>query len=334
MLNKKWISWGLILTSCVLLFGCASGDDVRILDRELRRVQSQLYTLQKDQETMKQEMALSGSAGRDLQKEVSALKTDTQRLQSNLSDVLLRVENLQSEQKILSSGFEEYKEFSKRPAKEIDRVREDTSVRLRMLEEREKALEAKNKAMEDRARQLEKQMEENLKAMEGKIDRVATKQAELEKVAAAAEAERSAAAKAQPPPVETKGPSSTTGAGDLYRDAYETFQKGDLEGARRKFEAFLKQYPNTDLSDNAQFWIGETWYVEEKYERAIVEYEKVVKDYPSGDKVPYALLKQGMAFQKLGDKASARIVYNQIVKKYPNSNQARVAKAKLTELKK
>ena len=81
-------------------------------------------------------------------------------------------------------------------------------------------------------------------------------------------------------------------------------------------------------------WIGETWYVEEKFERAIVEYEKVVKDYPSGDKVPYALLKQGMAFQKLGDKASARIVYQQIVKKYPQTNQARVAKAKLSELKK
>ena len=331
MLNKKWISWGFILTSCVLLFGCASGDDVRILDRELRRVQSQLYTLQKDQETMKQDMALSGGAGRDLQKEVSALKTDTQRLQSNQSDLLLRVENLQSEQKILSSGFDEYKEFSKRPAKEIDRVREDTSVRLRMLEEREKALEAKNKAMEDRARQLEKQLEENLKAMEGKIDRVATKQVELEKTAAAAEAERSAAAKAQPPPVETKGPS--TGAGDLYRDAYETFQKGDLEGARRKFEAFLKQYPNTDLSDNAQFWIGETYYLKRDYEKAILEYEKAITKYPEGDKIPSALFKQALAFAELGDKSNARTLLRRVIERYPQSEQADMAKKRLDTLK-
>ena len=332
MLNKKWISWGFILTSCVLLFGCASGDDVRILDRELRRVQSQLYTLQKDQETMKQDMALSGGAGRDLQKEVSALKTDTQRLQSNQSDLLLRVENLQSEQKILSSGFDEYKEFSKRPAKEIDRVREDTSVRLRMLEEREKALEAKNKAMEDRARQLEKQIEENLRAMEGKIDRVATKQVELEKTAAAAEAERSAAAKAQPPPVETKGP-STTGAGDLYRDAYETFQKGDLEGSRRKFEAFLKQYPNTDLSDNAQFWIGETYYLKRDYEKAILEYEKAVTKYPEGDKIPSALFKQALAFAELGDKSNARTLLRRVIERYPQSEQADMAKKRLDTLK-
>lgn len=119
-----------------------------------------------------------------------------------------------------------------------------------------------------------------------------------------------------------------------YNACYKTFKEGQYVKAREEFVKFLKQHPKTAYSDNAQFWIGETWYVEEKYERAIVEYEKVVKDYPSGDKVPYALLKQGMAFQKLGDKASARIVYNQIIKKYPSSNQARVAKAKLSELKK
>jgi len=119
-----------------------------------------------------------------------------------------------------------------------------------------------------------------------------------------------------------------------YNACYKIFKEGQYVKAREEFVKFLKQHPKSAYSDNAQFWIGETWYVEEKYERAIVEYEKVVKDYPSGDKVPYALLKQGMAFQKLGDKASARIVYNQIVKKYPNTNQARVAKAKLSELKK
>jgi tol-pal system protein YbgF len=118
-----------------------------------------------------------------------------------------------------------------------------------------------------------------------------------------------------------------------YNACYKLFKDGQYARAREEFLKFLKQYPKTAYSDNAQFWIGETYYVEEKYERAIVEYEKVVKDHPSGDKVPYALLKQGMAFQKLGDKASAKIVYQQIIKKYPQTNQARVAKAKLSELK-
>lgn len=118
-----------------------------------------------------------------------------------------------------------------------------------------------------------------------------------------------------------------------YNVSYKLFKEGQYGKAREEFQKFLKHYPKTAYSDNAQFWIGETWYVEDKYEKAIVEYEKVVKDYPKGDKVPYALLKQGMAFHKLGDKSSARIVYQQIIKKYPQTNQARVAKAKLSELK-
>lgn len=118
-----------------------------------------------------------------------------------------------------------------------------------------------------------------------------------------------------------------------YNACYKLFKEGQYVKAREEFVKFLKQHPKTAFSDNAQFWVGETWYVEDKFERAIVEYQKVVKDYPNGDKVPYALLKQGMAFQKLGDKASAKIVYNQVIKKYPQTNQARVAKAKLTELK-
>jgi tol-pal system protein YbgF len=118
-----------------------------------------------------------------------------------------------------------------------------------------------------------------------------------------------------------------------YNACYKLFKEGQYVKAREEFVRFLKEHPKTAFSDNAQFWVGETWYVEDKFERAIVEYQKVVKDYPNGDKVPYALLKQGMAFQKLGDKASAKIVYNQVIKKYPQTNQARVAKAKLTELK-
>ena len=118
-----------------------------------------------------------------------------------------------------------------------------------------------------------------------------------------------------------------------YDACYKLFKNGQYAKARGEFQKFLKQHPNTNYSDNALFWIGETWYIEEKYEKAIVEYEKVIKGFPAGDKVPDALLKQGMSFQKLGDKASAKIVYQQIINKYPQTNQARAARAKLSDLK-
>jgi tol-pal system protein YbgF len=130
---------------------------------------------------------------------------------------------------------------------------------------------------------------------------------------------------------EMKGVSA--GAGDLYKDAYETFQKGDLEGARRKFEAFLKQYPNTDLSDNAQFWIGETYYLKKDFEKAILEYEKAIAKYPEGDKIPAALFKQGLAFLELGDKTNARSLLKRVIERYPQSDQAEIAKKKLETIK-
>jgi tol-pal system protein YbgF len=132
-------------------------------------------------------------------------------------------------------------------------------------------------------------------------------------------------------PTELKGVS--TGMGDLYKDAYETFHKGNLEGARRKFEAFLKQYPNTELSDNAQFWIGETYFLKKDFERAILEYEKAMVKYPEGDKIPAALFKQALAFLELGDKANTRNLLKRVIEKYPHSEQAEMAKKKLETIK-
>ena len=124
-----------------------------------------------------------------------------------------------------------------------------------------------------------------------------------------------------------------TGKEAAYAAAYETFKEGKYEKARIEFQNFLKQYPKTEYSANAQFWIGECYYLDQKYEKAILEYEKVVKNYPDGNKVPYALLKQGLSFQKLGDKTSAKLILQQIIRDYPNTNQARVARATLLEIK-
>jgi tol-pal system protein YbgF len=216
-----------------------------------------------------------------------------------------------------------------------------------MVEERVKIREGKEKALEDRARAQEertkvleegmkgaegriegriegrsKGVEESLRALDGKIDRLAAKQVELEKLMASKEKET----------VEVRGLS--TGAGDfLYKDAYETFQRGNMEAARRKFEGYLKQYPNTELSDNAQFWMGETYYQQKDFEKAILEYEKTIAKYPEGDKISAALLKQGLAFLELGDKSNARNLLRRVIDRYPTSEQAEMAKKRLEAIK-
>jgi len=118
-----------------------------------------------------------------------------------------------------------------------------------------------------------------------------------------------------------------------YAEAYKTFREGDYKGAREKFREFVKIFPATEYSDNAQFWIGECYYFEKNYEKAILEYENVIKNYPKGNKVPNALLKQALSFMKLGDKSSAKLLLQRVIKEYPNTSSARIARGKLTTIK-
>jgi tol-pal system protein YbgF len=118
----------------------------------------------------------------------------------------------------------------------------------------------------------------------------------------------------------------------VFELAYETYKKGEYDKARIRFKKFLKQYPNTEYSDDATFWIGECYYVEKKYKEAILEYEKVVKNYPKGDKVPSSLLMQGISFLNLNDKPNAKLILQRVIQDYPNTNQARIAREKLIKI--
>lgn len=312
---KAWI----ILVMGVLLWGCATSQDVRILDREITQLQSQVNTFQKENQREKETHGKEVTALRNEWK--NDLNTDSKKLQTDLQ---LQLESLKSDLRILSTGLDEYKDFAKRPSKDVERVREDVILRTRVLEERGKILEERNRTQEERTKALEEKiraMEDRLKGMETKVDSVASKQTEAEKAATMAKEAAS----------EMKGPA--TGMGEIYKDAYESYQKGDIEGARRKFEVFLKQYPNTSLSNNAQFWIGETYYAKKDFEKAILEYEKVIAKYPEGDKVPAALLKQAFAFFELGDKTNGRNLLRRVIERYPQSEQAEIAKKRLEAMK-
>lgn len=118
---------------------------------------------------------------------------------------------------------------------------------------------------------------------------------------------------------------------DAYKDAYETFQKGEYIEARDKFQKYLEDHPSSKYSENALFWIGESYYNEKNYEKAIVIYDDVIKKYPNGGKAPAALLKQGMAFSLLGDKKNASVIYKKIIERYPKSEQAEMARKKMKE---
>ncbi len=118
---------------------------------------------------------------------------------------------------------------------------------------------------------------------------------------------------------------------ELYASAKRDFDRGALDSARSAFQRLLSLYPKEKLAGNAQFWLGETYYREQWYEKAILEYQKVIENYPDGNKIEASLLKQGLAFFNLGDKANARLILQELIRKYPKSNEAQIARQKVKE---
>ncbi len=117
----------------------------------------------------------------------------------------------------------------------------------------------------------------------------------------------------------------------LYNQAKKALDNGKLKTARELFRKLITKFPNSDKADNAQFWIGESYYRSKWYQKAILEYQKVIEDFPKGNKVPGAYFKQGLAFAELGEVENSRIVLKDLIKKFPNSSEALLAKKKLNK---
>jgi len=229
----------------------------------------------------------------DVQKELKQLRSESSmKIQKSQADLDFILEPLQREIQILKNAVEENREFAQRPQNELMASRRDFEIRLNGLEEKL-----------DKAR----------KEMEAKLNEVS-------------KASR-AQPKKEPPP---KGEASTGEAMEaLYKNAKQTYERKDFAAAREKFKAFLAVYPKGELSDNAQFWIGECYYSEKEYEKAIIAYDDVLKKFPKGDKVPSALLKQALCWQELGDKTFAQSLLKRVIKEHPRTEQAKIAKEKL-----
>ncbi len=118
-------------------------------------------------------------------------------------------------------------------------------------------------------------------------------------------------------------------AADDYRAAVELVKQGKHEQALDALHLFLKTYPRHDYADNAQYWLGETYYAQKDYQHALTEFRATIETYPRGNKVPDALLKVGYCYQALGQSDKAKAVLEQVVNLYPKSEPAALASKKL-----
>jgi tol-pal system protein YbgF len=117
----------------------------------------------------------------------------------------------------------------------------------------------------------------------------------------------------------------------LYKEAFDMMQQDKFAEAEAKFADFVSKFPQSDLADNAQYWIGECLYSEKNYKDAEAAFEAVSSHFPFGNKVPDALYKQAICQRLAGDEPAAKTTLQKLIDNFPDSEAASKAKTALSE---
>ena len=117
-----------------------------------------------------------------------------------------------------------------------------------------------------------------------------------------------------------------------YHEAFTLLRAKNYGGAASSFSEFLRTYPDSSLAGNSQYWLGECYYGQRRFQEAIDEYERVFRFFPSSNKVPASLLKIGYAHLELKHHSIARSVFQQLVRSHPQSSEAIKAHGRLREV--
>src|ERR1700722_5753240 len=117
------------------------------------------------------------------------------------------------------------------------------------------------------------------------------------------------------------------GAADqaAYNQAFDILKAGKYDNAITAFQQFLSSWPQSSMADNAQYWLGESYYVTRDFQNAAAAFQTVLDRWPDSRKAPDALLKLGYTQAELQHTAQARATLAAVSTRYPGSDAANLA---------
>ncbi|MCD4748669.1 MAG: tetratricopeptide repeat protein [Thermoanaerobaculales bacterium] len=118
----------------------------------------------------------------------------------------------------------------------------------------------------------------------------------------------------------------------LYRSAYEDYMRGNYDLAAQGFREYLRRFPETDLGDNALYWIGEAYDAQDLNQEAIEVFSQLLEAYPNSDKAAGAQLKKGLLYLKADDQGQGVVNLQYVVYEHPGTKEAELAREKLRSL--
>lgn len=159
--------------------------------------------------------------------------------------------------------------------------------------------------------------------------------ADLERRTAALEARGGQAGPAVAAPGAAAAAAGTAGGSTpevLYGRAFDALKAADYPVAISGMKEFLAAHPEHELADNAQYWLGEAYYVTRDYESAVAAFTAVGRKWPASPKAADALLKLGYSQFELKRFADARQSLGAVATRYPGTEAARLAQERLRRI--
>jgi tol-pal system protein YbgF len=137
---------------------------------------------------------------------------------------------------------------------------------------------------------------------------------------------------ASAPPAGAASATPPISSDTLYQNALRDYNSGRYDLSRQEFSDFLKNFPDSDLAGNSQFYLGEIDFSQANYQDALAAYDMVLVNYPKSYKLAAASLKKGEAMLALGQKASAIRQFRSVVSRFPGTDESKRAESHLRQL--
>ena len=117
-----------------------------------------------------------------------------------------------------------------------------------------------------------------------------------------------------------------------YNQAFDILKAGKYPDAIKAFQQFLQSWPQSALADNAQYWLGESYYVTRDFQSAAAAFQTLLDRWPDSRKAPDSLLKLGYTQAELKHTAQARATLSSVSTRFPGTDAANLAAARLLQL--
>ena len=119
---------------------------------------------------------------------------------------------------------------------------------------------------------------------------------------------------------------------DTYQSGLRDYNAAHYDVAASEFDDVLQYYPNDPLAGNAQFYLGEIAYRQQKYKDAVKAYNAVLENFSGSPKAPAAQLRKGLALLQLGQRDSGTHELRSLIQRYPQTPEALQARSKLNAM--